>query len=72
MKTWGKAQEAHSLQGDKDFPAGHVLEAAVGLVPIPLDAKDSGDMGSALIPMGINDVLDFFKTSVGNGSASYG
>ncbi len=42
----------------QDFPASHIFESAVGLYPVPLLAQDSGDMGSALVPVLVNGGLN--------------
>lgn len=36
----GKADKAPSVQGEQQLPTGHILEAAIGLTPIPGLAKD--------------------------------
>jgi hypothetical protein len=35
---WGELNQSHSFQAQEDFPAGHVFEVSVGLVPVPLAA----------------------------------
>ena len=67
-EPWGQSDKAFSLNGEQNFPAGHVLELAVGLAPVPLPAKDLGDMLAALIPMGVNGRLNGFKSSLVNDS----
>jgi hypothetical protein len=47
----GKRDEAFAVQGQKDFPAGHVFETAAGLDPAPLAAQDPGDPGAPLSPV---------------------
>jgi len=36
----GKGDKAFSPQGEQQLPTGHILEAAVWLMPIPLSAED--------------------------------
>jgi hypothetical protein len=39
-KSGGKGDKAPSVQGEQQLPTGHILEAAIGLTPIPRLAKD--------------------------------
>jgi len=71
-KPWRQSDKAFSVKGEKNLPAGHVFELAVGLAPVPLPAEDFGDMLSALIPMGINRGLNGFNRSHVNGSSADG
>ena len=71
-KPWRQSDEALSVKCEQNFPAGHVLELAIGLVPVPLPAEDLGDMLSALIPVGVNGGLNGFKRSLVNGSFADG
>jgi hypothetical protein len=47
-----------SVKGQKQFPAGHVLEPAAGLNPVPVFAKFPGYMGPTLVPVLVNHRLD--------------
>ena len=47
-----------SVKGQKDFSTGHVFEAAIGLHPVPLLAKDFGNVGTPFGPMLINGGLN--------------
>lgn len=61
-----------SFQGDQNFPAGHVLQSAVGLDPLPLLAELPGNVGAAAMPMFIDDVLDKGNIFAGNDAISDG
>jgi len=63
---------SHPFQGEKKFPAGHVLGGTVGLEPPPVPAQDSGDALSSLGPMLIDYALNQRDVGFGNGSFSYG
>jgi hypothetical protein len=47
-----------SVQGKQQFPAGHVLEPAAGLNPVPMFAQLPGNMGPAPVPVFIYHGLD--------------
>ena len=71
-KPWWQSDEAFSVKGEQNLSASHILELAIGLTPVPMPAKDLGDMLSALIPMGVNGGLNGFKRSLVNGSFADG
>ena len=71
-KPWRQSDKAFSVKGEKNLPAGHVFELAVGLAPVPLPAEDLGDMLSALIPIGVNGGLNGIKRSLINCSFADG
>jgi len=56
-------QQAFSMQGQKEFSAGHVFESSIGLNPVPLFAQFHGNMGPASVPVfmnyGLNNVQVF-------------
>jgi len=72
VKPWGQGNKAFSLQGKQKLPAGHILKTAIGLPPVPLLAKDSGNMLSALVPMTVDRGLNRRNVLFGNGSFSDG
>ena len=72
MKSWRQRDKAFSFEGKQNFSAGHILEAAIGLSPIPLLAEDPGNMLSALAPMTVDGGLDRRDVLLGNGSFSDG
>jgi hypothetical protein len=59
-----------SLQGNHHLPAGHVLQSAIGLDPVPPLAKNSGNVGAAKMPILVDKVLDIEEILAGNGSIS--
>jgi hypothetical protein len=62
--------QAFSVQGKQQFPAGHVLETATGLNPVPVFAKLPGNMGPALVPVLIDHSLDDGQVLGGNFAVS--
>jgi len=56
--SWGELDETHTFQPQQKFPAGHVFEVSVGLVPLPVMAQLSGDEFSALLPIVLDEGLD--------------
>jgi hypothetical protein len=71
-KSGGKRDEALSLEGQKDLPAGHVFEAAVGLEPSPFAAQDPGDPCASLSPVVFDSCPDLGYDSRSNRSFSDG
>ena len=61
-----------SLQGNHHLPAGHVLESAIGLDPVPHLAENSGDGAAAAVPMIIDNSLNEWQIGVGNSAFSDG
>ena len=61
-----------SLQGNHHLPAGHVLQSAIGLDPVPPLAKNSGNVGAAAVPMFIDNSLNEWQIGVTNGPFSDG
>ena len=59
VESWREGDQALATESQQDLPAGHVLEAAIWLEPIPLSAKDPGYMLSAFAPMLIDRGLDW-------------
>lgn len=62
--------QAFSVQSQKQFPAGHVLEAAAGLNPVPMFAQFPGNMGSSPAPVFIDHGLDDGQILGGNFAVS--
>lgn len=46
----GQSNFSLALQGEQEIPAGAILEPAVGLLPVPLPAQGSADLGAASDP----------------------
>lgn len=61
-----------SLQGYHHLPAGHVLQSAIGLYPVPPLAENSGDGAAAAVPMIIDNSLNEWQIGVANGPFSDG
>ena len=61
-----------SLQGNHHLAAGHVLQSAIGLDPVPPLAKFSGNVGAAAVPMFIDNSLNEWQIDVANGLFSDG
>ncbi len=61
-----------SLQGNQYFPAGHVLQSAIGLEPVPFLAEYFGDLGAATAPMFIEHGLNEWQIDIANSSFSDG
>ena len=61
-----------SLQGNQHLPAGHVFQLAIGLSPVPPLAENSGDGAAAVVPMLINNALDYGQVGVMNGPITNG
>jgi hypothetical protein len=72
MLTVRQLEMPLSLQGNQDLPAGHVLQSTIGLSPVPPLAENSGDGAAAVVPMLINNVLDYGQVGVMNGPVSNG
>ncbi len=72
VTPWWQRNKAFSLQGEENFSAGHVLEAAVGLLPVPLLTKNSGNMLPAPVPITVDSGLDRRNVFLGDGSFSDG
>jgi hypothetical protein len=70
-KPWRKSDKVPSIQGEQKLSAGHILEAAIGLPPVPFLAKDLRDMFSTLIPMPVDSSLNNREFSLSDGSFSY-
>jgi hypothetical protein len=64
--------QAFSVQGQQQFPTGHVLEPAAGLNPVPIFAQLPGNMGPALVPVFIDHCLDDGQVLGGNFAVSDG
>jgi hypothetical protein len=64
--------ESFSVEGQKDFPAGHVFETAVWLEPAPLAAQYPGDSRAAQSPVRLDSPLNLDDIRLRNGSISYG
>jgi hypothetical protein len=62
--------QAFSVQGKQQFPAGHVLETAIGLNPVPVFAKLPGNMGSSPVLVLVNHCLDNGQIFGGNFAVS--
>ena len=60
------------FQGQQHFPAGHIFESAVGLSPIPFLAEDSGNGGTSLVPVFMDNGLNHRQIDICNGSVSDG
>ena len=63
---------ALTFQGDQYLTAGHILQPAVGLDPVPPLAEYPGNPGAADMPMFIDDILDGRNIFFGNGAISDG
>lgn len=59
-----------SFQGQQQFPAGHVFEIAVWLAPVPLLAEHSGNGGTPLVPVFMDNGLNHCQIGICNGSVS--
>jgi len=57
-KSGGKCDKSFSFQGEQQFLTGHILEVAIGLMPIPRVEKDFGDILLALVPVTANFFLN--------------
>ncbi len=71
-ESWREVDKAFSIQDEQELSAGHILEAAAGLAPVPFVAEDFGDMLSALIPMPIDNGLNQREIGLRDGSFSDG
>jgi hypothetical protein len=62
--------QAFSVQGQQQFPAGYVLKPAAGMIPVPVSAKLPGNMGPAPVPVFIDHCLDNGQIFCGNFAVS--
>ena len=56
--TLAAGKKAFSFQSEKNLSTSHVLQATIGLSPVPFLTKDSGNMGSAFVPMIVDSDLN--------------
>ena len=58
MKTSRELDMTGTFQGNQYFPAGHILQSAIGLDPVPSLTEFSGNVSTATIPIFIDGVLN--------------
>jgi len=65
----GKLHQPPTLKTEEKLPAGHILEPAISLPPIPEAAEFFGDKGPSFIPMLFNGRADDSDITISDPSA---